>query len=351
MQPEASNTGGAPFDDEISDEAAAWLSRQDRGLSASQEKEFEIWMGVPRQAAEFARIERTWRDLDQIKADPELVRMARRWDKNARADRPRRFAAYGALGMAAAAAILMVIWRRPSIPAVPSAQAPATALAYRVVPSAARLLTLPDGSVVELRGNSEVSTDFTPAVRGLRLIRGEAHFKVTKNPARPFIVSVGNVAVRAVGTAFDIQFCKNQVEVVVTEGKVTVEDLGSANAAPAVPLLVAGQRATMFEDGSSVSRTRTVVDLITPSQLEQALAWQSTWLVFDRTPLEKAVEAFNGNSSHRIILGDASLANRRLGGMFRADNVDGFVRLLEQSVDVRSERRGENEIVLLPAHQ
>jgi ferric-dicitrate binding protein FerR (iron transport regulator) len=35
--------------------------------------------------------------------------------------------------------------------------------------------------------------------------------------------------------------------------------------------------------------------------------------------------------------------------MFRADNMDGFVRLLEQGLDVRSERRGENEIVLLPA--
>jgi transmembrane sensor len=194
-----------------------------------------------------------------------------------------------------------------------------------------------------------VSTDFTKAARRLRLVRGEAHFKVTKNAEWPFIVSVGGVAVRAVGTAFDIQYAGDQVQVVVTEGKVTVDDLLGAKALPAVPLLVAGQRAIIFEDGPPGNRLRVVVDSITPSQVEQVLAWKSTWLVFDRTPLEKAVEAFNGRNSSRIIIGDASLADRRLGGVFRADNVDGFVRLLEQGLDVKSERRGENEIVLLPA--
>ncbi|MFA5057112.1 MAG: FecR domain-containing protein, partial [Opitutaceae bacterium] len=87
---------------------------------------------------------------------------------------------------------------------------------------------------------------------------------------------------------------------------------------------------------------------VTPAQIEQTLAWKNAWFVFDRTPLEEAVEAFNRHNVQRIVLGDALLRDRRLGGRFRADNVDGFVRMVELSVGVRAEYRGENQIVLLP---
>jgi transmembrane sensor len=348
MEPEAFSSGADSLGDGAADEAAAWLSRRDRGLSFSERGEFRRWMSVPAHAQEFARIESAWRSLNDLRRDPSLAEMARELDEATRPRSSRRLAAFGALAAAAAMA-LVFLWLRPSRTANPGAAAPAESLAYRVVPSAAHTMTLSDGSLVDLRADGEVTTDFTQAVRRLRLVRGEANFKVTKNTARPFIVSVGNVAVRAVGTAFDIQFGKDQVDVVVTEGKVTVEDLGGVDAPPAVPLLVAGQRAVIYEDGPPGSRPRAVVDSITPTQIDQVLAWRSTWLVFDRTPLDKAVEAFNGRGPNRIVLGDPSLASRRLGGMFRADNMDGFVRLLEQGLDVRSERRGENEIVLLPA--
>jgi transmembrane sensor len=350
MEPEALNSGAEPFGNGAAEEAAAWLARRDRGMSFSEKGEFRRWMSVPANASEFVRIDSAWRELDGLRRDPELVEMARELDEATRPRFSRRLGAFGALAAVAAVA-LVFLWLRTSQNGTPGAAAPADSLAYRVVPSAAHTLTLSDGSLVDLRADGEVTTNFTQAVRQLRLVRGEAHFKVTKNPARPFIVSVGNVAVRAVGTAFDIQFGKDRVDVVVTEGKVTVEDLGGVGAPPAVPLLVAGQRAVIYEDGPPGSRPRAVVDSISPTQIDQVLAWRSTWLVFDRTPLDQAVEAFNSRGTSRIVLGDPSLASRRLGGMFRADNMDGFVRLLEQGLDVRSERRGENEIVLLPATQ
>jgi transmembrane sensor len=349
MSPDTSPDGAGSFDDGIAGEAAAWLARWDRGMSVAEKREFEHWLAMPRHAAEFARLEQTWYDLDQIKANAGLAAMGRRLDDATCFNRAHRLRPYWAAALAAAAAAILIgIWLRPRPSLVPAGAPPAAALAYRVVPSAAHALTLPDGSTVELRGESVVSTDFTPETRRLTLVRGEAHFHVTKNPARPFIVSVGGVAVRAVGTAFDIQFSSDQVQVIVTEGKVTVEDLSGPKAPPAVPLLVAGQRAVISEDGPPGSRPKVLVAAITPAQTDQVLAWRSTWLVFDRTPLDQAVAAFNAQSSQRIVLGDAALADRRLGGMFRADDVDSFVRLLEQGVDVRSERRGEHEIVLLP---
>jgi transmembrane sensor len=55
------------------------------------------------------------------------------------------------------------------------------------------------------------------------LERGEAHFQVAKNPARPFVVVARGVEIRAVGTAFSVGLESTRVEVLVTEGQVAVE--------------------------------------------------------------------------------------------------------------------------------
>ena len=41
---------------------------------------------------------------------------------------------------------------------------------------------------------------------------------MSKDPERPFLVSAGEVTVRAVGTAFDVRLAPTAVEVLVTEG-------------------------------------------------------------------------------------------------------------------------------------
>ena len=46
--------------------------------------------------------------------------------------------------------------------------------------------TLPDGSVIELNAGAEIAVNFTPAQRGVRLLRGEALFAVAHNPGSPF---------------------------------------------------------------------------------------------------------------------------------------------------------------------
>src|SRR5688500_14994795 len=76
--------------------------------------------------------------------------------------------------------------------------------------------TLPDGSVVELNAGAELALEFNSALRRVTLVRGEAHFQVTKNPERPFVVRAGNAEVRAVGTAFAVQLGTGLVDVLVT---------------------------------------------------------------------------------------------------------------------------------------
>jgi transmembrane sensor len=114
---------------------------------------------------------------------------------------------------------------------------------------APRTESLPDGSVVELKPGARFRVEFAPAMRRVVLEAGEAHFAVRKETARPFVVAAGAVEVRAVGTAFAVDYARRSVAVLVTEGRVAVvghADPQSGGAAERPTELVeAGQRAVV----------------------------------------------------------------------------------------------------------
>jgi transmembrane sensor len=231
-------------------------------------------------------------------------------------------------------------------------------------------VVLADGSVVELNGNSEVRIDFVPQERRVALVRGEAHFTVAHDSARPFVVGAGQVFVRAVGTAFNVRRATAAVEVLVTEGKVQLaqtaeradsrafssasDDSARWDQRPpsAIAFLVANERlvvpdlSTPPAAAAPPGSAPPVIEKISPDLLRAALAWQERKLVFADTPLREVVAQFNRRNRLQLVIADAVLAERPVGGTFAADNAEGFVRLLETSGAITVERRGEFEIAL-----
>ena len=65
-----------------------------------------------------------------------------------------------------------------------------------------REMQLPDGSMIALNTDSQLEVTYGENYRDVRLLKGEALFEVTRDPARPFIVDAGIRRVEAVGTAF-----------------------------------------------------------------------------------------------------------------------------------------------------
>jgi transmembrane sensor len=75
--------------------------------------------------------------------------------------------------------------------------------------------------------------------------------------------------------------------------------------------------------------------------MNERLAWRSARLEFTKTPLAEAVDLFNRYkpaSAARLELADPALAGVRVTGVFRADNVEAFVLLLEGAFDVKADR-------------
>jgi transmembrane sensor len=334
------------------EEAARWLARRDRGLTSAEQQALVEWCEAsPRHAVELARLETTWHTCDLAKASPKLASLAVELDRATTGYR--RFGWQTWAGVAAAIAVCALgfsVWQYPR-PDVPLNRE--TARTYQVLPSGARQIAFEDGSTAQLRDDTEILAEFTGAERRVRLLRGEAHFTVVRDAQRPFIVAAREATVQAVGTSFNVRLDPGHVEVVVTEGRVQVREQGEVLETNHewAPLVSAGERAVIERKSETPVVSRIAITPAERAEVEQAVAWQSVRLVFSRTPLSEAVEAFNqnapGNSGVLLVLGDDSLRGRRLGGTFRAGNVEGFVRLLEQTANVRVERRG-SEIVLLP---
>ena len=110
------------------------------------------------------------------------------------------------------------------------------------------LVTLSDGTRVMLNANSTLEYPASFDDAEVRL-KGEAHFEVTKNPHRPFVVKAGEMQTQVLGTIFDVKaYRKDAPKVTLMQGKVKV-----SNADTEVEMRP-GQTATLQSDKIVVSK-------------------------------------------------------------------------------------------------
>lgn len=341
MNPDAKLT--VPRDVEAT--AARWIARRDAGLSPGEEAELQRWIDADRShRSALAFYDATWSNLARPAQNGAAATLEHQLDKLSRRRRQRR-----TLIAASLALVLLtggiVRW---NLADRSSSLAPPSAMVH--IPSRQ---TLPDGSIVELKESARITVDYSAGARRVALLEGEAHFVVEKDPARPFVVSVGGVDVRAVGTAFSIQKGSATVEVLVTHGKVAVErptSTAAETSSVSVPIAAveAGNLVVVNVAGTKAAPASRSVPA---AELDQRLAWRSPRLEFTRTPLGEAVALFNRHAlfdAPQLAISDPTIAALRISGVFRADNIDAFVLLLEGVFDVKAERT-DSTIVLRKA--
>lgn len=351
------------------------MLRHDRGLTATEQDAFSQWLVAdPRHRAAWAEHRWGWDELDRLAGlqtsvhavpDPDLLKLKRaHWFRFP-------FSPVWSFSLLAAAAVLAVglplLWQRTLVS--PKANEESRPLASHTL-SLIERRALADGSVVELNRGAVVTECFTPRERRVRLDRGEAHFQVTKDAARPFVVEAAGVDVRAVGTAFNVRLESAAVEVLVTEGKVGVErvrsrvpepgaamptnraEVNGATVGQTSPIVQPTRPATILAAGErafvSIEPAAPVVQVgaVSPAEIATRLAWQPRLLDFTNTPLAEIVAAFNRHNPVRLSLADPSLAQLRLSATFRSDNVEGFVRLMTSDFGMHASWRSDTEIVL-----
>ena len=306
----------------ISDRAAAWVARMDReGHDPAVRAELKAWLaGDDRRRGAYFRAKAAWNMLDRASVlgaggsqSYEVAAAGGPWFS-------RRRLLWGG-GAAAAAAALVVGVTGLDLFAVPDQQIETAIGEIRRVP-------LSDGSFAAVNTQSAVDVTMKPEVRQIALKSGEAWFQVAKDRTRPFIVEIGDVRVRAVGTAFAVKRVGSGVDVQVTEGVVEVWRVGDeAN----IRRVEAGSRAFMTPDKAVASVAAA------SEEIDKALAWRTGQIVLDGDTVAEAAAEFNRYNVRKIEVVGSALGTEKMIGRFRTNEPDAFAHAAATLLNAKAE--------------
>lgn len=340
--------------DEIEQAAAEWLARRDRGRwSTNDDAALARWLAADTaHRVAFLRLQAAWEQggrLQALGAGWQAGRAPARghWQATPGSRRDQMLAAIsprapaakparkGAFGLATAAALagcaLLLAWGWRSHTRVDTA-------AYYTALGEVRTLPLADGSRATLASASGIEVRLSRSARDVALTTGEALFDVAKDKQRPFRVAANGYRAVAVGTRFSVRRDADNLRVVVTEGSVRLEASDADAQAQPSALLHAGSVALVHGDSL-------LVRSLPLAEARQLLDWRNGLLAFRDAPLLDVAAEFNRYNARKLVVADAAAGALRIGGNFRWDNEEGFVRLLEAGFPVRAEI-GTDRIVL-----
>ncbi len=207
-----------------------------------------------------------------------------------------------------------------------------------------RDVRLADGTKVSVGAKSLVWVRFQPAMREIVLDRGEAYFDVAKDARRPFVVRAGSASITAVGTAFNVRKTGTRVQVVVAEGAVNVNP---DTVAPALSTSAAAAQPTRLQAGHRWTADPAVrTTNVSRAAPESALAWRTGRLEYVGEPLKYVVADVNRYSKMEISIADPRLGELPVTGTVFEDDIDGWLKSIEQFIPVRVQHADGDRVVL-----
>jgi transmembrane sensor len=305
-------------------EAAAWIARlRDEQRGPDLEVQFRGWLEKNEEHRRaFARMTQVWEQAGKI-------RMRARDISTVRRGRSARFN-HWAPSLAAVLILVAVgavyYWRDGTLE---------TGVGQR------QTQLLRDGTRVVLNTNTRIEVSYDQRLRRVRLIRGEAWFNVSKHPMWPFVVSVGDQEVRALGTSFIVRRDAQDLSVTLVDGQVSVAPSarGEDAPSPAPQILAPGQRLVISRHHERA---------VDRPELSRVTAWERGQVEFAETPLEDAVTEMNRYTITHITVPNAEVAQLRIGGVFHAGDSDEFIKVVTAAFGLRADRNGGNTVLSRP---
>ncbi len=234
-----------------------------------------------------------------------------------------------------------IVWGLFAWPALNVALQGGTRINIRTQVGEMRTLALPDGSILSAGGNTALTATLLKHTRTVTLDRGEAFFKVAKDPGRPFTVRAGTTSVTAIGTAFDVRRLDGQVVVAVAEGVVRVaepapkegEQVVAASRVAGEPSFPHASEQLRAGQRLAVNRSNGASEI---SSVDSRLVagWRQGRLQYLNEPLGIVVADLARYSQRRIDIKDPEVATLRVTGVVFEQNLDAWFASLESTFPV-----------------
>ncbi|WP_341869832.1 FecR family protein [Pseudomonas cyclaminis] len=157
--------------------------------------------------------------------------------------------------------------------------------------------------MVQLDSQTAIAVDIAGNHRDVRLLTGQAFFKVMPDKRKPFHVLTKTLRVTVTGTAFNVDASPDEPSVAVEQGSVNVDD---AQARRPLASLVPGQRLTLRAGRAELGG-------FAPSQ---AASWRQGQLIADDLPISEVLEQLRRYTPAIIVLRDKQLGAQRVTGVY-----------------------------------
>ena len=190
-------------------------------------------------------------------------------------------------------------------------------------------VTLPDGSIIILNRNTELSyrASFGKSGRNVSLT-GEAFFKITSDAGNPFTVDAGTALVKVLGTSFNVitNNSASAVEVFVRTGQVMVSD----NSGNKTLVLDPGYVGTMDSKLSGKSLNKD----------PNYMAWNTGLLIYDGQTLDIVFRDLKRVYNMDIVADDPSILDETWTSPINNQAQDTIIRLICTSFNLSYTKDG-----------
>lgn len=202
---------------------------------------------------------------------------------------------------------------------------------------ATRLVTMSDGSRIELNLGTRLTYLNYRDRRSVTLSRGEAFFEVSHDRNHPFVVDVGRGSVKVTGTRFNVWLYEDQVRVTLLDGSVRVR---SDRDQPSSDLPLEPGMQARFQPGDSQP------DVHRTDRHDTSLAWRTGKVIFDDLPLSEALPMINRYLPEPVLLADKATGQLRLGGSYNTRDMSSLLGILPKVLPVQVSRNQQGNPVL-----
>jgi transmembrane sensor len=306
--------------------AAAWLERRDRAdWSERDQAELEAWLAESTENYLFYhRVESAWTRSQRLvvlrHSEQQATERTKVWRRPILATAAAAFAVLTVLG--AGGALLFLSPDKHT---------------FETPVGGHKIVTLKDGSSIELNTDTIVRTDIGVDHRLAFIEKGEAYFKITHDAGHPFIVTADNSKITVLGTKFSVREESDRVEVKLVDGKVWfISDNGKTPTKSA--LMTPGDIVVATADTLSVAKRA-------PGALADELSWRRGLLVFHHASLADAASEYNRYSERKIIIADAAAARMTVSGSLPANDPREFLVIAKKFFGLRVQTYGDEVVI------
>lgn len=200
---------------------------------------------------------------------------------------------------------------------------------------------LPDSTRVWLNSSSSITFPGTFAQNTRQVsITGEAFLDVRANEEQPFVVGLGKINMKVLGTRFDVIHYEKekQSEIILESGKISLFQ-GTGADEQGLATLRPGEKALFDKAQHRIGITRV--------QTQKYTSWINGKLIFRDDPMDEVVRKLNRWFNVEITIADPEIEKYVYTATFQDESIDQILELLTISAPIRYrviQREMENDM-------